>query len=91
MDYSQLYTWQLSPLSIGLLVIAAIAAIALLSTLLPTLNLIIKKSRQNEYGISEPEDGISVIVSTGFHTDRLRTFVENIYAQIFSKHIEIII
>lgn len=92
MIYSQLYSWHFTPLTILLLAVAVLAVTILLATLIPALNLIIRKS--NEDSILPEQDrneGISVIVSTGFHTDLLRRFIENLYAQNFSAPIEVII
>ncbi len=92
MIYSQLYSWQFTPLTILFLAIAAFAAIVLLVTLIPSLNIIIRKSEEDSIlPEQDRKEGISVIVSTGFHTDLLRRCVENIYAQIFSAPIEVIV
>lgn len=92
MIYSQLYSWQFTPLTITLLAIAALAAIVLLVTIIPALNLIIHKSDEDNVCTElDEKEGISVIVSTGFHTDLLKEFIENLYAQNFSAPIEVII
>ncbi len=92
MDYSQLYSWQFTPTTIGLLVITAIAAIALISMILPSLNLIIRKNEEEtDTDLSSLSHGLSVIVASGFHTDKLRSFIENIYSQDISLPVEIII
>ncbi|MDE6263734.1 MAG: glycosyltransferase [Paramuribaculum sp.] len=92
MIYSQLYSWQFTPLTITLLAIAALAAIVLLVTIIPALNLIIRKSDEDSADTElDEKEGISVIVSTGFHTDLLKEFIENLYAQNFSAPIEVII
>lgn len=92
MDYSVLYSWQPSTLTLLLLVAVAASAIILLSTLLPALSKIIKRSSlQPESDSVDSTAGISIIIASGFHSEQLRSCVENIYAQNFSQPIEIII
>lgn len=92
MDYSQLYSWQFSPITIVLLVVAAVAAVALLVMMVPSLNLLIRKNEEiTDTDLSSLSHGISVIIATGFHTDRLRACIEEIMAQEINKPVEIII
>ncbi|MBD5241430.1 MAG: glycosyltransferase [Barnesiella sp.] len=94
MDYLQINPEQLSPLTIELISLAAFAALVLLFTLMPSLNLIIKSSKIKRKRKTEQNfdyEGISIIVISGFHTDCLRACVENIYSQNTQQPVEIII
>ena len=87
-----LYTWQPSPLTILSICCALAAAIWLMCSILPKLRLITTLSRQgSRIQPSGKPVGVSVIVSTGIHSNRLASLIENILAQQYPATIEIII
>lgn len=87
-----LYTWQPSPLTILSICCALAASIWLMCSILPKLRLITTLSRQgSRIQPSGKPVGVSVIVSTGIHSNRLASLIENILAQQYPATIEIII